>query len=79
MSPEPNSEIKLRLSAYIGNILLFLIVGVTICLILNAGLANMGRLPLFFVLLLFLILYLVKIKKTIVIFGNDGNLSVESG
>src|SRR4051812_46953236 len=92
MTIAPNQELRLRLSAYLGNILFLLIVGITIVSILNDGLLNMSyrnynssggyglyRFLLFFGFFLFMLIYILKIKKTIVIFGNDGMLSVESG
>lgn len=92
MTIAPNQELRLRLSAYLGSILFLLIAGITIVSILNDALLNMSyrdyngngryglfRFALFLAFLLFMLIYILKIKKTIVIFGNDGMLSVESG
>ena len=92
MTIAPNQELRLRLSAYLGSILFLLIVGFTIVSILNDALLNMSyrsfngnggyglyRVVLFLAFFLFMLIYILKIKKTIVIFGNDGTLSVESG
>ena len=92
MTLSPNQELRLRLSAYLGNILLLLIVGTFIVSFLNDALLNMShrnyngsgnynlfRFLLILAFILFMLIYISKIKRTIVIFGNDGMLSVESG
>jgi len=91
MALQPNQEIRLRLSAYLGNILRILIFGSIILAFSNEILLNMGnrsyygnkygleRFLLFLGFIIVLLIYILRIRRTIVTFGNDGILSVESG